>query len=217
MDFENNYKTKKSVIKELEKIFEEYKSYLYDEFKITNIMDYKNILLASTLNRSLALIEAYKKLLYSNNIMVLNSLTRLQLDNCIFVHGIHLLAKDGHDIDELGSAIIQENKKLSTYKIGKQKLYDFYLISEIDKKYKNNIKEMYDFYCRFIHFSDSALFSSSQVLNDNILSVGCSKDYSRFKKHIIPNANSFTNLCRFLLILIKKEWKDIPNGKKMNK
>lgn len=215
MTGENKYKTKKAVIEELDKIFELYKNYLNDSLGATETSDYKNILLISTLNRSVSLMEAYKKLLYSNNIMVLNSLNRIQLDNCIFVHGICLLVKDGHNIDELGSSIIQKNKKLSSYKIGNQNLRDSYLISEIDKNYKMDIKKMYDFYCRFIHFSDSALHTSSQVL-DNVLLISCTNDYSRFKKNIIPNANTFIKLCKFLLSLINDEWKDIPNGKKKN-
>ena len=215
MKDENKYKTKKEIVKEFDNIFNAYKYYLYNEYKITGTFNYKNILITSILNRSLALIEAYKSLLPSNNIMVLNSLIRLQLDNCIFVYAMHMLVDAGYNIDDLGENIIHKNRKLSSYKIGKQKMTDFYLISKIDEKYGNKIKEMYNFYCRFVHFSDSALISSSQLVGNNGLSIGITKDYTRFKKHIIVNANSFVNLCKFLLILIRKEWKDIPNGKNL--
>lgn len=195
--------------------FEKYKYFLYDEFKKTNIMDYKNILLTSILNRSLSLIEAYKLLLPSNNIMALNSLIRLQIDNCIFIYGVKMLIDDNHKIDEIGEAIIENNKRLSDYKIGRNKLYDTYIISELEKKYSQRIEEMYNFYCRFVHFSDSALLSSSEV-KGNILSIELSKDYSKFKNYILKNAKSFSELNKFILILLKNEWTNIPNGKKMN-
>lgn len=124
---------KENLIKEYNEEFEKYKHFLYDEYKRTDMMDYKNILMTSVLNRSLALIEAYKTILPSNNLMALNSLSRLQIDNCIFIYGVKLLIDDGHNIDEIGTAIIKDNKKLSEYKVGKNKLYDTFIISELDK------------------------------------------------------------------------------------
>lgn len=212
--------TKKELEALLEKYdeeFEKYKFFLYDEYKRTDMMDYKNILMTSILNRSLALIEAYKTLLPSNNLMALNSLSRLQIDNCIFIYGVKLLIDDGHNIDEIGSAIIRDNKKLSEYKVGKNKLYDTFIISKLDKKYKCRIKDMYNFYCRYVHFSDSALISSTQIKDEDILSIEFSKDFSKFEKFILENAKSFSELNKFILLLLKKEWKEIPNGKKMNK
>ena len=129
----------------MDEIFEEYKSFLFNYLDGLKIIDYKRILITSILNRSLALIEAYKTLLKSNNLMALNSLSRLQIDNCIFIYGISMLIKSGLDIDALGVAILSKNKKLSEYKIGKQKLYDTYIISELNKKYGMRIEEMYNF------------------------------------------------------------------------
>ena len=203
--------------KKIDEVFETYKSYLFEFFKKENIFDYKRILMTSVLNRSLALIEAYKTLLPTNNLMALNSLTRLQIDNCIFIYGISLISQSGVDIDEIGQEIIKNNKRLSDYKIGKEKLYDTYLISELDKKYGMSIEAMYNFYCRFVHFSDSALLSSTQILEENIMSLELSKDYSRFEKHINENANSFIELSKFVLILLKTEWNDIPNGRDLKK
>lgn len=206
-----------ALVKKYDEEFEKYKFFLYNEYKRTDMMEYKNILMTSILNRSLALIEAYKTLLPSNNLMALNSLSRLQIDNCIFIYGVKLLIDDGHNIDEIGSAIIRDNKKLSEYKVGKNKLYDTFIISELDKKYKCRIKDMYNFYCRYVHFSDSALISSTQIKEEDILSIEFSKDFSKFEKFILENAKSFSELNRFILLLLKKEWKEIPNGKKMNK
>lgn len=202
--------------KEYNQEFEVYKSFLKDEYQKTNMIDYKNILMTSVLNRSLSLIEAFKTLLPSNNLMALNSLIRLQIDNCIFIYGVKMLFDAGHSIDEIGSAIIKDNKRLSDYKIGKNKLYDTYIISELSNKYDCKIEDAYNFYCRFVHFSDSALISSSQVSDEDIFSIELSKDYSRFENHILKNANSFLELNKFILLLLKNEWQDIPNGKKMN-
>lgn len=196
----------------MDEIFDEYKSFLFNYLDGLKIIDYKRILITSILNRSLALIEAYKTLLKSNNLMALNSLHRLQIDNCIFIYGISMLIKSGLDIDALGVAILSKNKKLSEYKIGKQKLYDTYIISELNKKYGMRIEEMYNFYCRFVHFSDSAVFSSTQALDNDTIELALSKDFTRFKKHVKENANSFIEISKFILLLLKNEWKDIPNG-----
>lgn len=201
----------------MDEIFEEYKSFLFNYLDGLKIIDYKRILITSILNRSLALIEAYKTLLKSNNLMTLNSLSRLQIDNCIFIYGISMLIKSGLDIDALGVAILSKNKKLSEYKIGKQKLYDTYIISELNKKYGKRIEEMYNFYCRFVHFSDSAVFSSTQALDNDTIELALSKDFTRFKKHVKENANSFIEISKFILLLLKNEWKDIPNGNNLIK
>lgn len=201
----------------MDEIFEEYKSFLFNYLDGLKIIDYKRILITSILNRSLALIEAYKTLLKSNNLMALNSLSRLQIDNCIFIYGISMLIKSGLDIDALGVAILSKNKKLSEYKIGKQKLYDTYIISELNKKYGMRIEEMYNFYCRFVHFSDSAVFSSTQALDNDTIELALSKDFTRFKKHVKENANSFIEISKFSLLLLKNEWKDIPNGNNLIK
>lgn len=203
--------------KKMDGVFEEYKSFLFNYLDGLEIIDYKRILITSILNRSLSLIEAYKTLLKSNNLMTLNSLSRLQIDNCIFIYGISMLIKSGLDIDTLGVAILSENKKLSEYKIGKQKLYDTYIVSELNKKYGMQIEEMYNFYCRFVHFSDSAVFSSTKALEDDTIELALSKDYTRFKKHIKENANSFIEISKFILLLLKNEWKDIPNGNNLIK
>lgn len=201
----------------MDEIFEVYKSFLFNYLDGLEIIDYKRILITSILNRSLALIEAYKTLLKSNNLMALNSLSRLQIDNCIFIYGISMLIKSGLDIDALGVAILSKNKKLSEYKIGKQKLYDTYIISELNKKYGMRIEEMYNFYCRFVHFSDSAVFSSTQALDNDTIQLALSKDYTRFKTHVKENANSFIEISKFVLLLLKNEWKDIPNGNNLMK
>lgn len=205
-----------SLYQKYDEEFEMYKQFLFTEYKRTDSMDYKNILMTGILNRSLALIEAYKLLLPSNNLIVLNSLARLQIDNCIFIYGVKMLIDDGHNIDEIGNAIMKENKKLSDYKINKNKLYDTYIISELENKYQTKIEDAYNFYCRFVHFADSALLSSSQINEENVLSIELSKDYSRFEDNILKNANSFSELNKFVLLLLKNEWQNIPNGKKMN-
>lgn len=205
----------KEIIEELNQIFEKYKGYLINVYKNSESLNYKIILVNSVLNRSVAIIEAYKKILDTSNIIILNSLVRMQIDNCIFIYGVFLLCKNGYSIDEISEEIIKNNKKLSQYKINKEKMTDSYIISKINEEYKNKFEEMYKFYCRFIHFSDSALLSSMSVYDNNILELELVTDYSRFTKHINENANSFINLSKFLLIMLDKKWENIKSHKKI--
>ena len=93
-----NKETKDIIIQDLNNIFEIYKLYMINEYKKINKLNYKIILINSVLNRSIAIIEAYKQIIKTNNIIVLNSLTRMQIDNCIFVYGIYILLENGYYI-----------------------------------------------------------------------------------------------------------------------
>ena len=201
------------IVNQLDNIFESYKNYLYREYNKTEILTYKNALITSILNRSLAIIEAYKTLIITNNIIALNSLIRMQIDNCIFVYGVYLLVDNGYTIKEIFNNIINGNKKLSEYKIEKEKLHDTYIVGQINNEYKNNFLNMYSFYCRFIHFSDSALLTSIDAKEENVLEVEYSKDYSRFEKYTPQNGKSLIELCKFLLIMINTKWNNIENTK----
>ena len=204
-----NKETKDIIIQELNNIFEIYKLYMINEYKKIDKLNYKIILINSVLNRSIAIIEAYKQIIRTNNIIVLSSLTRMQIDNCIFVYGIYILLENGYEVEELFKNILFDNKKLSDYKIEKQKLYDTYIISKINEEYNNKFEDMYNFYCRFIHYSDSALLSSILAKEDNVLELGLTKDYSRFEHHILENGKSFIELCKFLLVILKQKWKNM--------
>lgn len=204
-----NKENKDIIIQHLNNIFEIYKLYMINEYKKIDKLNYKIILINSVLNRSIAIIEAYKQIIKTNNIIVLNSLTRMQIDNCIFVYGIYILLENGYEVEELFKNILFDNKKLSDYKIEKQKLYDTYIISKINEEYNNKFEDMYNFYCRFVHYSDSALLSSILSKEDNVLEFELTKDYSRFEHHILENGKSFVELCEFLLVILKQKWKNI--------
>lgn len=73
---------------------------------------------------------------------------------------------------------------------------------------------MYNFYCRYVHFSDSALISSAQIRQEDILSIEFSKDFSKFEKYILENAKSFSELNKFILLLLKKSGKKFQMAKK---
>lgn len=90
----------KGIISKLNNIIETYTSYLIREVPDGKIFT-KTILINTVLQRSLALIDGYQKLLETNNIIVLNALARLQIDNCIFVYGIYYLVSNGYNIDDL--------------------------------------------------------------------------------------------------------------------
>lgn len=85
---------------------------MFSEVKNDNGIIYsKTSFVFSVLQRSLALIEAYRALLETNNIMVLNSLSRMWIDNCIFVYRIYMLVDNKEDINELYKNFIS-NKKI---------------------------------------------------------------------------------------------------------
>lgn len=203
--------TKEEIIKELDVVFEVYKNIIIEETKKNKELTFKFALLISVLNRSNAIIEGYKKLLNTNNIIVLNSLIRMQIDNCIFVYGIYLLNKEGYKTKDLFLNITQSNKKLSEYKIGKNKLYDTYIVKEINNEFKNKFLKSYEFYCRFIHFSDGAIISSVNPKDNNILELELVKDYSRFEQYILTNSITFIEACKFLVILIKTKWTNLDD------
>lgn len=208
---ETKYKTKKEILSQMNIIYEKYVNYLTNIVISENNLNYKTILLFSILNRSLALIEAYKKLLPTNNLMVLNGLTRMQLDNCIFIHGAYILCKDNVEIEKICKNLLFKNKKIKEYNY-KPRLTDSCIIQELDNIYHNNIKEMYKFYCNYIHFSDRALLSSSNIKEEKsntILELSLCKDYNRFKKPVIVNGSSFVELSKFVLILLKNDWEKI--------
>lgn len=75
------------IINKLNCIFESYKKYMLDYLKKDNLEIYpKTSLMFSVLQRSVSMIDAYSKLIKTNNIMVLNSIARTQIDNCIFIY-----------------------------------------------------------------------------------------------------------------------------------
>lgn len=82
---------KAKIISELDKIKNLYIEYLKDFVLRDSIIYYKTIMINAVLQRSLAIIDAYKKIILDNNIMIMNGLIRMQIDNCIYVYGIYML------------------------------------------------------------------------------------------------------------------------------
>ena len=204
--------TKKQILKDLNGIEEKYKQYMLKVIEKDAKIHTKTIMINTVLQRSLAIIDAYKKILYSNNILVLNSLTRMQLDNCIFFYGIYLLNNDGCDVSKVYKEIFQTNKKLSEYIVNKrEKLYDTYIVGKISKEVPN-FKELYEFSCRFIHYSDTASFLTMNAKEDVSIEFDLSTDYKRFKPQNIINGRSFVEVSKFILIMIAKYWRNIGEG-----
>ena len=206
------------IIDRLDLIFSNYKDYLFSEVKNDNGIIYsKTSFVFSVLQRSLAMIDAYRALLETNNIMVLNSLSRMQIDNCIFVYGIYMLVDNKEDINELYKNFISNEKKLSNYKIGNKKLHDSYIVSKLNEKY-DDFEEMYKFYCRFVHCSDSAFLYSTHIVDEEkkVVEFALTIDYKRYYKQCLINADTFCEICDLLLILIKKYWEPLENGNRLN-
>lgn len=203
---------KKQLIMNLNEIIEKYKNYFIGVINQVNGIYTKGILINTILQRSISIIDAYKKILNSNNIFVLNSLMRMQIDNCIFIYGIHMLVSNGEKITTLYGEILN-GKKLSDYSIYNKKLYDSYIIKQINKDFPK-IKELYEFCCRNIHYSQTASFLSMEAKEENIIEFTLSTNYNRFENQCIINGKSFVEISKLVLITIEKYWKRIEHGNK---
>lgn len=204
--------TKKQILKDLNDIEEKYKQYMLKVIEKDPKIHTKTLMINTVLQRSLSIIDVYMKIFYSNNILVLNSLTRMQLDNCIFIYGIYLLNSDGYDVSKVYKEIFQANKKLSEYTVNKrEKLYDTYIVGKINKEI-TNFKGLYDFCCRFIHYSDTASFLTMNTKEDFSIEFNLSTDYKRFRCQNIINGRSFVEVSKLILIMITKYWRNIDKG-----
>lgn len=204
--------TKKQILEDLKCIEEMYKQYMLSVIEKDQEIHTKTIMINTVLQRSLSIIDAYMKIFYSNNILVLNSLTRMQLDNCIFIYGIYLLNSEGYDVSKVYKEIFQANKRLSEYTVNKrEKLYDKYIVGKIDKEI-TNFKGLYNFCCRFIHYSDTASFLTMNTKEDLNIEFHLSTDYKHFRYQNITNGRSFVEASKLILMMITKYWKNVDKG-----
>lgn len=205
------------IISKLNCISDNYKKYMFDYLKKDNVVIYiKTSLIFSVLQRSLSMIDAYSKLLKTNNIMVLNSIARTQIDNCIFIYGVYLLIDNSENINDIYNNFIKNNKKLSNYKIKNKQLRDSYIVSEIDKVY-SGFEDMYKFYCRFIHCSDSAVLYSTNIIEEQKVEFSLTTNYERFSKQCLINADTFCVISKLVLTLIKQFWTEMDKGNRLSK
>lgn len=206
---------KNKIIVELDEIKKQYIEYLKDFILKDNSIYYKTAMINAVLQRSLSIIDAYKKLILDNNIMIMNSLIRMQIDNCIYIYGVHILYEDRKDINKIFKDTILKNKQLKNFKVKSKRLSDYYIVSKIDE-FQVDFKDMYKFYCRFVHFSDSAGLLAMDVKCDNIMEFNLSTDYSRFDNHVIINGKTFIEVSKLVLKYIKIYWGNIESGTKLN-
>lgn len=204
------------IVSKLNCISDSYKKYMFDYLKKDNIVIYiKTSLIFSVLQRSLAMIDAYSKLLRTNNIMVLNSIARTQIDNCIFIYGVYLLINNNENINDIYHNFIKNNKKLSNYKIKNKQLRDSYIVSEINKVY-SGFEDMYKFYCRFVHCSDSAFLYSTSIIGE-VVEFSLTTNFERFSKQCLINADTFLVISKLVLTLIKQFWTEMDKGNRLSK
>ena len=206
---------KAKIISELDKIKNLYIEYLKDFVLRDSIIYYKTIMINAVLQRSLAIIDAYKKIILDNNIMVMNGLLRMQIDNCIYVYGIYMLYEDVNT-NKIFKDTILNNKQLRNFRVNNKNLTDNYIVSKINENQKD-FKGMYKFYCRFVHFFDSAGLLAMEAKDENIMEFSLSTDYSRFDNHVIINGKTFIEVSKLILEYIRKYWEDIDNGTAINK
>lgn len=204
--------SKKQILEDLNNIVIQYQNSMTKIIEDDKNLHTKTVLINTILQRSLSIIDAYQRLLTSNNILVLNSLMRLQIDNCIFIYGIYLLCNDGKDIAEIYKDIFINRKRLFEYKINKkEKLYDTFIVEKINNDIPD-FKELYEFCCRFIHYSDTASFLTMEAKEELIIEFNLSANYKRFKKQTIINGKSFVEVAKLVLIMINKYWNNIDLG-----
>ena len=204
--------SKKQILEDLNNIVIQYQNSMTKIIEDDKNLHTKTVLINTILQRSLSIIDAYQRLLTSNNILVLNSLMRLQIDNGIFIYGIYLLCNDGKDIAEIYKDIFINRKRLFEYKINKkEKLYDTFIVEKINNDIPN-FKELYEFCCRFIHYSDTASFLTMEAKEELIIEFNLSANYKRFKKQTIINGKSFVEVAKLVLIMINKYWNNIDLG-----
>lgn len=205
--------SKKQILEDLNNIVIQYQNSMIKIIKNDKALHTKTVMINTILQRSLSIIDAYQRLLTSNNVLILNSLMRLQIDNCIFIYGIYLLCNDGNDIAEIYKDIFINRRRLFEYKINKkEKLYDTFIIERINNDIPN-FKELYEFCCRFIHYSDTASYLTMEAKEESIIEFNLSTNYRRFKKQTIINGNSFVEVSKLVLIMINKYWNNIDLGK----
>ena len=196
--------SKKQILNDLNSIVVSYQNSIIEIIINDKTLHTKTVMINTILQRSLSIIDAYKRLLSSNNVLVLNSLMRLQIDNCIFIYGIYLLCDDGNDIAEIYKDIFINRKRLFEYKINKkEKLYDTFIIEKINNDIPN-FKELYEFCCRFIHYSDVASYLTMETKEESIIEFNLSTNYRRFKKQVLINGKSFVEVSKLVLRMINK-------------
>ena len=204
------------ILSNLNCTFESYKKYMVDYLEMDNLVIYiKTSLIFSVLQRSLSMIDAYSKLLKTNNIMVLNSIARTQIDNCIFIYGVYILINNNENINDIYHNFISNNKKLSDYKIEKKKLHDTYIVSKLNEVY-DGFEDMYKFYCRFVHCSDSAFLYSTSIIENEKVEFSLSTNYQRYSEQCLINADTFCVISNLVLTLIKQFWTQIDKGNRLS-
>ena len=78
--------SKKQILEDLNNIVIQYQNSMIKIIKNDKALHTKTVMINTILQRSLSIIDAYQRLLTSDNILILNSLMRLQIDNCIFIY-----------------------------------------------------------------------------------------------------------------------------------
>ena len=102
----------------------------------------------SIINRTISLNKAFILLTENKNSLSAVSILRLQLDNLLRLNAINIV----ENIDDFLEHFLNGNP-INIYKVGKQKLTDKFLATELDKKIPQTL-DLYNYLCGYIHFSD---------------------------------------------------------------
>lgn len=203
---------KDSLIDEINGVVKKYCNYFAKDLCENDVIYTKHILMSTVLQKSVAIIEAFKDALLKNNIIIINSLIRMQIDNCIFIYRTYLINTElDYSTNKIYKSLIK-GKRLDALKINNQTLNDRYIVSEIDKYCSGDFKGLYDFSCGHIHFSSSANNLAVDLKKESTLIINISNDYSKFENDSLISGKSMIECSKLILILINKFWKDIDLG-----
>ena len=88
---------------------------------------------------------------------------------------------------------------------------DNYIVGKINKKIPK-FKELYEFCCGFIHYSNTASLLTMETAENLEIDFYLSSDYKRFEKHTIVNGRSFVNVSMLIIKMLKELWISVDNG-----
>ena len=167
-----------------------------DEARIWGV----DLVVAAVINRSIALINGYTKMVEDRNVLCSNALLRLQLDNIIRLYACWLV-DDPHSI----AVILLDGKPLKKVKSKDGKpLSDAYLASQASKLYPW-LKNVYTRTSGFIHLSTphmTAMFNQVDESGHTIsMAVGSNAGREWTEPEILESLAAFTEATKSILHL----------------
>lgn len=157
----------------------------------------------SVINRAISLNKAFILLIENKNSLTAISIVRLQLDNALRLNAIKVV----ENVDDFLNYFL-DGRPINQYKVGKQRLTDKFLVTELDKDLPQAL-DLYNYLCDFIHFSDKH-FDATKTKpknKDGMFGIKIGESNILNKKEIITFYENITQISDWI-IRIGKEWID---------